>query len=74
MPLSTRDTNELSTQVLELGKNFVIQRHLVATDRAPISRIKCEHHRLPKHFAQSQPLVRRAPKSEVRCCGPRGQR
>jgi hypothetical protein len=25
-----RDTDELSAQILELGKNFVIERHLVA--------------------------------------------
>jgi hypothetical protein len=69
-----RDADELSAQILELGKNFVIERHLVATDRAPVSRIKCEHHRLSKEFAQSQPLVRRAPEGEVRGCGARGQR
>ena len=37
--------------MLELRKHFAVQRHLVATDRAPIRRIEGKHDRLPTKLA-----------------------
>ena len=60
-----RDAEEFSAQLLKLRKDFVVERHLVATDRAPVSRVKRAHHRLPAEVAQANELVRRAPQSEI---------
>src|SRR5262245_10827636 len=51
---------------LKLGKNFVVQRHLIATDGAPIRRIKSKNHRPPTEFAEGQFLIRRGVEREIR--------
>lgn len=48
-----RDTGKCSTQVVELWQNFVEDGQLVATNRAPVSRVKCEHHGLAAKLMQA---------------------
>ena len=69
-----RDAEELSPQFLELRKDFVVERHLVPTNRAPVSRVKREHHRLAAEVAQADELVRCAPQSEIGSHGAGRQR
>jgi hypothetical protein len=41
-----RDAKNLSFILLKLGKNLVVQRHLVAAHWAPVGGIKRQHDRL----------------------------
>src|SRR5262245_16723645 len=60
------NAQKLRIELLELGQHFVVKAHLVAADRAPISRIKGEHHRSPTELGQFHGLIRGALEGEIR--------
>src|SRR5574338_1613129 len=60
-----RDSNQLRAEVMKVFENFVVESHLIAADRAPISWVKREHDRLTAEFAQRKPLIRRASQGEI---------
>jgi hypothetical protein len=54
--------------LLEFRENFVVESHLVAADRAPVSRIKGEDDGLSAQFAQGELLIGSDGKAELRSC------
>src|SRR5947209_2538168 len=48
-----------SAMLAKFGKDFVVERHLIAANRAPIRRIKREDDRLFRQIRQRQHLVGR---------------
>ena len=60
-----RNAQELSAMFAELGKDFVVEHHLVAADRTPVRRIESEDDRPSLQIAKGKPLVRRDPQLEV---------
>ena len=69
-----RNAEELSAEILKFRKHLIVKRHLITADRAPVSRIKCEHNRLPAKLAQPGGLVWCAVEAELRSRGSRSQR
>ncbi len=59
------DADEVSVMLAELGKNLVVERHLVATNGTPVSRVKRENDRTPTKLAQAEHLVGRSVQREV---------
>jgi hypothetical protein len=66
-----RDANQFRAEAFELRENFVVERHLIAANGAPIGRIKGEHDGLATKLAQLHRLIGSAVKTEVRrrCTG-----
>ena len=60
------DADKLGLVLLKLRQHLVVQRHLIAANRAPIRGIKREHDRSPPKFIKSEPLIRRAAQIEIR--------
>jgi len=52
-----RDSQELGVKFLEFRKDFVVQSHLVATDGAPVRRIKGQNDRLAPQLAEGEFLI-----------------
>ena len=50
---------------MKVFEDFVVESHLIAADRTPISRVKREHDRLTAEFAQRKPLIRCASQGEI---------
>src|SRR3954465_3841617 len=51
------DAEELRIVVAKLRQDLIVDRHLIAADRAPVGGIKGEDHRLALEVAQAQLLV-----------------
>src|SRR5258707_2280747 len=60
-----RNSQELSAMFAELGKDFIVKRHLVAADRAPIRRIESKDDRPSLQIAEREPLIGRDPQLEI---------
>ena len=60
------DAEKLRAEFLKLRKHFVVERHLVPADRAPVRGIKSEHDRPSAEFTQPDDLIRRAFEGEIR--------
>ena len=60
-----RHAEDFSLKLLKLIKYFVIERHLIAANRAPVRLVKCEHHRASPELAQRHRLVWCASQGEV---------
>jgi hypothetical protein len=45
-----QDTQQLGLVLMELRKNLVVQRHLIATNRAPVGRIERQYYGLPRRL------------------------
>ena len=61
-PLATAaggDAQHTGVVALELRHDRLIQRHLVAADRAPVGRVEREHRRAAAELGRADPLVRR---------------
>ena len=52
-----RDAQDFGLKLLKLIQHFVIESDLIAADRAPVGRVKCEHHRASPELAQRYRLV-----------------
>src|SRR5207302_1979416 len=52
--------------LVELGKNLIVERHLIAANRAPVRWIEGEDHRPAAQVRQRQPLIRGDAQLEVR--------
>src|SRR5205807_10638964 len=59
------DAVQVGAQAAKLGGDLVVERHLVAAHRAPVSGIEGEDDQLPAEVAQREALVRRAVEREV---------
>ena len=51
------DAEDLRAIFFELWQRLVVERHLIAADRAPVRRIKGDDHRLAGEIAEAQALV-----------------
>ena len=60
-----RDSNQLRAKVMKVFEDFVVESHLIAADRTPISWVKRERDRLTAEFAQRKPLIRCASQGEI---------
>jgi hypothetical protein len=60
-----RCAQHFSSKRLKLIQDFVMERHLIAANRAPVRRVKCEHHRASPELAQRYRLVWCASQGEV---------
>jgi hypothetical protein len=61
-----RNAEELGAVLAELRQDFVVQRHLIAADRAPICGIESQDHRPTLQIAERQPLVGGDTELEIR--------
>ena len=60
-----RDSHQFRAEVMKVFEDFVVESHLIAADRTPISWVKREHDRLTAEFAQRKPLIRCASQGEI---------
>jgi hypothetical protein len=61
-----RNAQELGAMFTEFGENFVVKRHLIAANRAPVRRIEGKDHGLAAQILQREPLIRSDAQLEVR--------
>jgi len=61
-----RNAKEFSAKASKLGKQFVVERHLIAADWTPVCRIKGEHDWPPAKLRQTDELVGGAAQGEFR--------
>jgi hypothetical protein len=54
-----RNTEDLGAIFLKLRADLVVERDLVAANRAPIGRVEGEYHPATSQFAERQILIRR---------------
>src|SRR5882757_7459660 len=59
-----RDTQQLSLVLPELRKNLVVQRHLIATNRAPVGRIERQYYGPSSEAREREVLIRGDPQRE----------
>src|SRR6266849_5841865 len=66
-----RDPENLGAIFAKLRKNLVVESHLIAAHRTPVSRIEHENDRAPTELAQAEYLVGGGMQSEIgsRCAG-----
>src|SRR4029078_7298372 len=67
------DPQQLRTEAAELVEQFVVERHLVAADRAPVSGVEGEDYRSSPKVTQGDELIRRRMKREVGRARPGGK-
>ena len=67
-----RHAQQLRSEFLELGKDLVVKRHLIAAHWAPVRRIKSQNHRLAAQLTQAEPLVWCDGQTEIRGALPAG--
>src|SRR5579862_3858896 len=67
------NAQELASEALELGQDFIVERHLVATDGAPVGRVEGKDHGASQEFAQGHFLIGGTMKAEFGCAFARGQ-
>src|SRR5437016_6569792 len=60
------NTHEFGSKLLEFWQNFIIQSHLIATDRTPICREKRQDEWLTAKICEAHGLVRSAFEAEIR--------
>src|SRR3981081_352006 len=60
-----RNSQQLSAMFAELGNDFIVKRHLVAADRAPVRRIERKDDRPSLQIAEREPLIGRDPQLEI---------
>jgi hypothetical protein len=68
-----RNADEFGVELLEFGKDFVVEGHLIATDRTPIRRVEGEDDRASAKFMEGKILVGSNAKSEIRRFCARGK-
>ena len=61
-----RNANEIGTELVKLRKHFVVQRHLIAAYRTPVSRIKRDDKRSPSKLRERDCLIGRCVQGEIR--------
>src|SRR3954470_3506518 len=59
------EAQELGPVLAKLGKDLVVERHLVAADRTPVGRVEGQDDRSAPQIAEGEPLVGRYPQLEV---------
>ena len=69
-----RDPDQFGIESGKLGKNFVVERHLIGAHRASVRRIEREDHGSPAKFAEGHQLIRRGRKGELWGLGSGGER
>jgi len=60
-----RNSQQLSAMFAELGNDFIVKRHLVAADRAPVRRIESKDDLPSLQIAEREPLIGRDPQLEI---------
>ena len=65
-----RDTQQLGLVLVELRKNLLVQRQLIATNRAPVSRIECPYYGPSSEVREREVLIRGDPQRECSAAVP----
>src|SRR5579864_5823509 len=68
-----RDAEKFGVEFRELGKNFIVEGHLIAADRAPVGGIEGENYRAAAEFAKSEALIGSYGKTEFWSGSSRGK-
>src|SRR4030081_1406563 len=64
-----RNAQQFRAVLVKFRKNFVVKRHLVATDRASVGGIKRQDDRLSPKIRERKVLIRGNAQREIRCNG-----